>query len=92
MNILRLSESNGAGSFGAKALQYAEQAWALASRDSAGLDYKSSAKYWHAEALVAVGRHQQALTAVREAEAFFKQMWSRDSGGLFRSRSAPAAA
>lgn len=85
VNILRLSESNGAGSFGAKALQYAEQAWALASRDSAGLDYKSSAKYWHAEALVAVGRHQQALTAVREAEAFFKQMRSRDSGGLFRS-------
>lgn len=84
VNILRLSDSSGAGSFGAKALQYAEQAWALASRDSAGLDYKSSAKYWHAEALVAVGRHPQALTAVREAEAFFKQL-SRDSGGLFRS-------
>lgn len=86
VNILKLSESQGVGSFAAKALQYADQAWALASRDSAGLDHKSSAKYWQAEALVAVGRHQQALTAARDAEGFFKQIhFYRDSGGLFRS-------
>ncbi|CAK9033017.1 unnamed protein product [Durusdinium trenchii] len=85
VNILRLSESAGGAASAGKALQYAEQAWALASRDSAGLDYKSSAKYWHAEALIGAGRHPQALTAAREAEQFFKQMVVKDSGGLFRS-------
>lgn len=44
-------------------------------------DYKSSAKYWHAEALIGAGRHPQALTAAREAEQFFKQMVVKDSGG-----------
>ena len=85
VNILHLSENQKTRSFAAKAVQYADQAWALASRDSAGLDYKSSAKYWQAEALVAVGRHMEALTAARDAESFFKQMVVKDSGGLFRS-------
>ncbi len=85
VNILNLSENQKTRSFAAKAVQYADQAWALASRDSAGLDYKSSAKYWQAEALVAVGRHMEALAATRDAESFFKQMVVKDSGGLFRS-------
>lgn len=38
VNILRLSESAGGAASAGKALQYAEQAWALASRDSAGLE------------------------------------------------------
>ena len=109
MNIVRLSETPGQGSFAGKALQYAEQApwpspffrsaafeaggrreaegWSLACRDAASIEYKSgllrasafcrypqhsglsrivwaargAAKYWQAEALICVGRHQQAL-------------------------------
>ena len=37
-------------------------------------EYKSSAKYWQAEALIGCGRHPQALSAARDAENFFKQM------------------
>ncbi|CAJ1373033.1 unnamed protein product [Effrenium voratum] len=84
VNIMRLSEGQGGSTSAGKAMQYAEQAWGLASRDSAGPEYKSSAKYWQAESLVATGRLPQALTASREAEAFFMQL-PTDNGGRFRS-------
>ncbi|CAE7405805.1 PAC1 [Symbiodinium necroappetens] len=85
VNIVRLSETPGQGSFAGKALQYAEQGWSLACRDAASIEYKSAAKYWQAEALICVGRHQQALTAAYEAEALFNQTKrSKDHGGMLR--------
>jgi len=86
VNIVRLSETPGQGGYASKALQYAEQAWSLGSRDAASIEYRSSSKYWQAEALICVGRHQQALTAAREAEGFFKQIRrGNDHGGTMRS-------
>ncbi|CAE7702523.1 PAC1 [Symbiodinium pilosum] len=85
VNIVRLSENPGQGSHAGKALQHAEQAWSLASRDAASMEYRSAVRYWHAEALICVGRQQQALMAAYEAEGLFRQIRRpKDNGGILR--------